>query len=282
MKRCNNCGWFNLDSAVCCEKCEEDSFEIEQEETIESHSESEFEPVPEPVPATEPVPEPETPVVVPALDPAPVAESVSVPDQVDDPEPVHEQQPVKNRISNATVAFGAASVPTSEQRKKLTATVMDASAVLETGCMSETVQCPKCCYPITGGSEYCPNCGATVKKKAEVKPLPQPVVQQVEQPASEPRSLKATVSTVMITSDGEEKEEPKPINATVRIVPHTEVKKAKADLKATVRDIPDELISENMPDFRLVPVASPGESPIELRVGHEVVISGIRYFFEKC
>ena len=28
MKRCNNCGWFNLDSVTHCEKCDEESFEI--------------------------------------------------------------------------------------------------------------------------------------------------------------------------------------------------------------------------------------------------------------
>ena len=147
--------------------------------------------------------------------------------------------------------------------------------------LSETVQCPKCCYPITGGTEYCPNCGATIKKTA-AKTLPQPAVQPVELPSSETRSLKSTVATVMITSDEDEKEDPKPINATVRIVPHAENKTAKTDLKATVRDIPEELISENKADFRLVPVASTGESPIELHVGHEVVINGVRYFFEKC
>ena len=34
MKRCNNCGWFNLDSAVQCEKCEEESFEPVVEEQV--------------------------------------------------------------------------------------------------------------------------------------------------------------------------------------------------------------------------------------------------------
>ena len=32
MKRCNNCGWFNLDSATHCEKCDEESFEIVEPE----------------------------------------------------------------------------------------------------------------------------------------------------------------------------------------------------------------------------------------------------------
>lgn len=34
MKRCNNCGWFNLDSAVQCEKCEEESFEPVVEDCV--------------------------------------------------------------------------------------------------------------------------------------------------------------------------------------------------------------------------------------------------------
>lgn len=35
MKRCNNCGWFNLDSAVQCEKCGDESFKPVIEEEIQ-------------------------------------------------------------------------------------------------------------------------------------------------------------------------------------------------------------------------------------------------------
>ena len=37
MKRCDNCGWFNLDSAVQCEKCGDESFKsaIEEEMKVE-------------------------------------------------------------------------------------------------------------------------------------------------------------------------------------------------------------------------------------------------------
>lgn len=40
MKRCNNCGWFNLDSAVQCEKCGEKSFKsaiVEGSKVEEQH-----------------------------------------------------------------------------------------------------------------------------------------------------------------------------------------------------------------------------------------------------
>ena len=35
MKRCNNCGWFNLDSAVECEKCGDESFKPIIEEEVQ-------------------------------------------------------------------------------------------------------------------------------------------------------------------------------------------------------------------------------------------------------
>ena len=59
MKRCNNCGWFNLDSSVECEKCGEDSFEPVIEPAPVSEPEPVVEPQPEPVVEPEPQPEPE-------------------------------------------------------------------------------------------------------------------------------------------------------------------------------------------------------------------------------
>ena len=142
MKRCNNCGWFNLDSAVCCEKCEEDSFEL-----VESAEELH-----------------DTAVKV-SGEPAVVSE----------PEV---SEPVQKRMM-ATVAFGNHN-PVSEpvSRKSLSATVMDASSIIA----EETVsQCPKCNYPISGGVPYCPNCGATIKKSnASATTILKPVVDLAE------------------------------------------------------------------------------------------------------
>ena len=49
MKRCNNCGWFNLDSATQCEKCEEESFDIIEESPAEESASVVEEPKAEPV-----------------------------------------------------------------------------------------------------------------------------------------------------------------------------------------------------------------------------------------
>lgn len=58
MKRCNNCGWFNLDSAVQCEKCEEESFEPVVEEYV-----SATDPVAEVADSVEVVPEKKNPML---------------------------------------------------------------------------------------------------------------------------------------------------------------------------------------------------------------------------
>ncbi len=53
MKRCNNCGWFNYDSAERCEKCDDESFEPVVSEV--STAENVLCENPEPVEQTEPV-----------------------------------------------------------------------------------------------------------------------------------------------------------------------------------------------------------------------------------
>ena len=156
MKRCNNCGWFNLDSAVQCEKCEEESFEPVVEDRVS---------------VTEPVAEC----------------AVTMPEAKD--VPVEHMSEKKNPMLE-TVAFGGPVVSESKpSRKFLAATVMDATAVLD---QEKESQCPKCRYPIIGYVEYCPNCGATVKSGT---PAPQ-VTKMETCTDDLPSGLKATVRDI--------------------------------------------------------------------------------------
>lgn len=163
MKRCNNCGWYNHDSATCCEKCEEESFE----------------PVVEDVVFTELVTEPSSVAVQ-----EPESEAVAV----------HEVKSAKNQMME-TVAFGPVHVvPNQQVRKNLAATVMDATAVLRT---ENETHCPKCRYPIIGFVEYCPNCGATIRSNTEVG-APVSKVTKIEScdDVAKPLDLKATVRDI--------------------------------------------------------------------------------------
>lgn len=233
MKRCNNCGWFNLDSAESCEKCGDESFDLEEplQETDNFEEKEEKE-------------EENTTVCVSESD-----ESV-----VDHPS-------VGSPIMG-TVAYGSETpvMPKAAPSKKvLAATVMDASAVLNA---QETVQCPKCRYPITGFVEYCPNCGATIKNRSAAmsesprKTQPEPV--SSPSPATPAPAFRGTVR------------EGAPIVAKAG---HS------VDLKATVRDIPRDLIHDEV--YRLVRVDNVNEAPIEMVLGAEVLINGCRYRFEK-
>lgn len=163
MKRCNNCGWYNHDSAACCEKCEEDSFEPVIEVSPEPEVESEVEPVPEVIAV---------------------------------PEEKPEESPKKNPMME-TVAFGAEHVLPQKPsgNHNFAATVLDATAVLKA---ENESHCPKCRYPIIGYVEYCPNCGATVKNNSEPGAPPVPKVTKIEscEEVAKPVDLKATVRDI--------------------------------------------------------------------------------------
>lgn len=174
MKRCNNCGWFNLDSSSECEKCGENSFELVVESVPESvplqEEESLSEPQPDPSPLSQPEPE---------LEPQPEPEACPVPVAVE-------------------------SVPQEEiSRKAMAATIMDASAFFKDD-EPEEVSCPKCRYPIAGEMEFCPNCGTTIKTvNKQDPPKEEPVPQQQESPKlsnktilDNPKNLKATVRDI--------------------------------------------------------------------------------------
>ena len=207
MKRCNNCGWYNKDTAVCCEKCDEDSFEP----IVEVEDEA---PVSEPTPTQSLAPDSE-----------PVIESV------------HEEIPVKN-VMQETLAFGASAPAHKPVRQSLAATVMDTSAVM--GTPSET-KCPKCCYPVIGYVEYCPNCGATIKAGNESTAASETVAKTVAEPRDSKPGLKATV----------------------RDIPEELVSEEDTDI------------------YRLVPFDALGEAPVVLKLGDVVVLGGRKYRFQK-
>lgn len=91
MKRCNNCGWFNLDSAEYCEKCEDDSFEYVASE---------------------------------------VDTNVVKDDTCVEANPVDVSESVKASSMMATVAFGSAVPVKQPSHKAMSATVMDTSSLI--------------------------------------------------------------------------------------------------------------------------------------------------------
>lgn len=190
-----------------CEKCDEDSFEP----IVEVEDET---------PVSEPTP-------VPASDPEPESEL----------EPVHEEIPVKN-IMQETVAFGVSVPAHNSVRQSLAATVMDTSAVM--GTPSET-KCPKCCYPVIGYVEYCPNCGATIKAGNES--------------VAASKTVAKTVVELRDSNPG--------LKATVRDIPEELV------------------CEEDPDTYRLFPVDAQGEAPVVLKLGDVVVLGGRKYRFQK-
>lgn len=272
MKRCNNCGWFNLDSVTHCEKCDEESFEMVVETPQENST-----PAEEKV-AEVAVSEPEQPE--------------QCCEEVKEPEPAPEVKP-KNNFANATVAFGSAAAPKVEvvskpqNPKAMKATVMDASSVLESMASSEpekpavaeapavpeapvaTSSCHKCRYPISGNVEYCPNCGATIRNnnpRATVRT--QPLQGDISATVSEQSAGFDPMKTVALGAEAPAK-------------PQAPAASSSSNLKATVRDVPEELIVDNKECYKLVPVDAIGDPIIELTLDTEVVIAGRRYKFQK-
>lgn len=135
MIRCNNCGWFNPDTAKHCEMCDEQLTGLPIENPVEQ-----------------------------AVPQAPVEEApvpVQVPVEAPVKAPVEEAEPVAPAPANPmleTVRLNAPEVP---KKNAFSATVMDIGAVRPVG---EPVHCPKCRYPVYGFAETCPNCGSSLKK----------------------------------------------------------------------------------------------------------------------
>lgn len=296
MKRCNNCGWFNLDSATQCEKCEEESFDIIEESPAEESA-----PVVE-----EPEPVVEEPAVEVAAPEEPVAAVVEEPKEESRPKPMM-----------ATIAVGAKGVSlpnmgSKAEKKNLAATVMDARAALQLD--SEEESCPKCCYPISGDMEYCPSCGATIRTKKVADPQPvckDTVAEEQSEPAkvvnatvalgaeepaiaaSEDKASKFAKATVALGGElPAEPEQPKAsedkaakfAKATVAIggAQVAAPKPSNKNLKATVREISTLVVDDSDENtFRLEPVDALGEAPIVLKLDDVVEIQGKRYKFVK-
>ena len=218
MKRCNNCGWFNLDTATRCEKCDEESLDVVVETPTDAKTEETV------TPAPEVIPEEDTQAT--------------------------EQTPAHHHMM-ATVALGAVSPQSTKQEsstpapknKHLAATVMDAAGAFSAE--TAATQCPKCCYPIAGHMEYCPNCGATIRK-------------------SQSTCVKETIK------EEHPKTEPYCQNGV-------------KTLKETMRDIPTHLVEEEKTGdcYYLVPIDSIGDASIELYLDQVVNIGGHRYKFQK-
>lgn len=143
MKRCNNCGWFNLDSATLCEKCDEDTFEsVTDTHGNDSNEESQQ-----------------------------ISEKtvLAYPDDSVEKQVVPAANKVESSSLKGTVAFKMAEPMhqpehlSSAPKKVLAATIMDTSSIIAS---ASTIHCHKCNYPISGIVEYCPNCGTTIKRLA--------------------------------------------------------------------------------------------------------------------
>lgn len=260
MIRCNNCGWFNPDSAKRCEMCDEEltGLPIENPAVVAAENEEPV-PMPEPEPKPKPAPEPET-----KSEPKPKPETK--------PEPEPESKPTKSAPNPmmATVQMGGAAAKVS-RTPSFTQTVLDASDIMES---DESVECPKCRYPVYGYVDTCPNCGASLKRVMAEKPQPQAgpsktVKEDETNPAPaahpDPVNMKGTVL------DG-------------KAMKHPVIGSAPRGAKETVREIPKELISDQsdpVDAWCLIPVESPDSETIYMREGEIIRIGNRRYMFKK-
>ena len=279
MKRCSNCGWFNLDTVLQCEKCGEESFEpivesngaaseaavVEAAPQVEVKEEPKVEPeqaaavsnslmatvafgsdkaMPSKVSESQPKKDLRATVVFGSDNPMAEVEEAkpksnfksTVAIGSDMPKPAAEEVKPKNNF-NATVAIG------SNMPVQPAATVKDVDMQQV---MAASVKCPKCCYPITGYVEYCPNCGATIKN------APKPVAAEV-------------------AVSGDSRKVDRNLAKTVRDF--------SSSLKATVAERLDNgPVSET---YRLVNIDAPNVPAIEVRLGEVFVVNGVRYKLEK-
>jgi hypothetical protein len=151
--------------------------------------------------------------------------------------PAVEESKPKNNFK-ATVAIG------SDEPVQPAITVKEAVDVQQQ--MAASVKCPKCCYPITGYVEYCPNCGATIKN------APKPVAAEV-------------------AVNGGSRKVDRNLAKTVRDF--------SSCLKDTVAErVDDGPVSET---YRLVNIDAKNVPAIEVRLGEVFVVNGVRYKLEK-
>ena len=278
MKRCNNCGWFNLDATMQCEKCGEESFEQVAEIADEA---TKVAPTAVETPMAENTPAPQIKeeskveahehVATPnhfASATIAFGSNMSTPSAQKSTTPMPEPAKIEQKPRNyfkATVAIGS-DMPMPEPAKveqkprndfKATVAIGSDTPILNTPSKVEerksepvaaqpvATQCPKCCYPITGHVEYCPNCGTTIKNTPNIT-----VSEHAERGEANSRN-NSFAKTVLDFS---------------------------SSLKATVAETVNN--SRDDEGFLLVQLDAPNTT-IKLRLGEVVVINGIRYKFEK-
>lgn len=258
MKRCNNCGWFNLDSATHCEKCDDESFESVAESPQELEGA---------VPSEKGVDEPQVKtsevVEVKSMEGASV-QSENIASKEEEKSSTEGQ--VKRNMINATIAFGgdtpnpmAKNEPKQSNHRGLAATVMDVSAVSEASVLSN---CPKCRYPLSGYMEYCPNCGVTVRNtKATVQSI---LCESVEKTIPSAESNVDPKTTVPIENEG-----------AAAVLPQS------SNLKATIRDMSESYLVNDSNSYKLVPEDGVDGIVIKLVLGETVVVAGRKYKFQK-
>lgn len=281
MIRCNNCGWYNPDTATFCEMCEESLAGFPKVEMPSPLEEAEEKPIlPEEAEAVEEVPAVEEK----PLEPPKKAGSSSLSATIRLSDNGKESRKPTEKAVN---------------KKAFAATVRDVSAFMEGNSSSE---CPKCKYPVFGSATTCPNCGTQLKSVADTpKPdlaAPKPVfVPPKSSPEQEsvtpaPALKESAVGSAAITlKDPTDDVAPK-FKQTVRDYPKSEQPSAAPqkvpkttlkDLKATIREIPAELL-DDAPEtavYRLIPVESPDPEVIVLIPGEMVSIGNRRYKFVK-
>lgn len=245
MKRCNNCGWFNPDTATHCEMCDEELTGL--------------------------------PVENPQEQAAPAPEEAKAPAEPEESAPPKAGNPLLE-----TVRFAPAASEEKAVKKNFSATVMDATASLEG---EEPVHCPKCRYPVFGFSETCPNCGASLKNVLKATVLPTPPANTIKDVAEEEAAPQAPAAAPAPAFKGTVRETPAPaFKGTVReSAAPSEPRPVRRAPKATVREIPAELLSDNQADevWRLIPVESPDPEILILKPGEIVTIGNRRYKFQK-
>jgi len=297
MIRCNNCGWYNPDTATHCEMCDESLAGIPKVEMPVVSQEEEGE-----LSSKEEKPG--------------VKEEVSSDVIAEEPVSRHEK-PSKSSPLSATIRF--ASIEREADRKSestyaspektkpdYAATVMDASALLKS---AEPVHCPKCRYPVLGGEDTCPNCGASLKtvstgassasESSRESVLPDRPVQP-EEKSGKPRFFGRPVDTLKEAPENEHQVSPQ-FKQTIRefsnpgVAGQVACSKDKADkrqqaprptvrdLRATIREIPAELLGsspeKDKAAFYLHPIDCPDAGAVELKPGEIVTIEGKRYRF---
>lgn len=155
----------------------------------------------------------------------------------DMPMPAVEESKPKNNFK-ATVAIG------SNEPVQPAITVKEAVDMQQQ--MAASVKCPKCCYPITGYVEYCPNCGATIKN------APKPVAAEVA------------------------------VNGGSRKVDRNLAKTVR-DFSSCLKDTVAERVDDGPASetYRLVNIDAKNVPAIEVRLGEVFVVNGVRYKLEK-